>query len=354
MPRERANARDVESDAWESLTAVLVARLRFFASLPLVLLLSLAASTASAATSSGPPLPLGIEFLEPLGKGEWSLSYRYDRIEWDGNRDGRDKVSIAEIDEDFDYLEAPIDQTTDVHTFGLRWAPWSRLTLALDIPYVRNRSNTALLDPWQGDSYATEAQGVGDLRIQALVPFMKKGQEVLQVALGFAAPTGSIDYRDGFGRLLPYDMQISDGTWSFLSALTYHGYWNRTGWGVRGTVISRMGTNDHGYHVGPRYGITAWATQGVTSWLSGSFRFGWSHQNNIRGDSTLGPPANPASDGYLRGGDRIDLGPGVTLALPFFGEQHLSVEAMWPVYQNLDGPQLDRDWTVSTGWQWVF
>ena len=354
MPRGQANARAAESNAWDSLTAVLAARFRTPGFLSLVLLASFATAAAAAAPSSGPPLPLGIEFLEPLGKGEWAVSYRYDRIEWDGNRIDREKVSIAEIDDNFDYLEVPIDQTADVHTFGLRWAPWSRLTLALDIPYVENRSNTALLDPWQGDSYATEATGVGDLRIQALVPFMKKNREVLQVAMGFSAPTGSIRYRDEFGRPLPYDMQIGDGTWSFLAALTYHGYWHHTGWGVRGTVATHMGTNDHGYRIGPRYGITAWLTQGLTSWLSGGVRFGWAHQNNIRGNRTFGPPANPASDGYLRGGDRVDIGPGLTLALPFFGEQRLSVEAMWPVLQDLDGPQLDRKWTVSTGWQWVF
>jgi len=31
----------------------------------------------------------------------------------------------------------------------------------------------------------------------------------------------------------------------------------------------------------------------------------------------------------------------------------LALEVGRPVYQNLDGPQLEADWTATLGWQWL-
>ena len=38
----------------------------------------------------------------------------------------------------------------------------------------------------------------------------------------------------------------------------------------------------------------------------------------------------------------------------FLAGQRLGVEIGIPVYQDLDGPQLERDWTFRAGWQWVY
>jgi len=40
--------------------------------------------------------------------------------------------------------------------------------------------------------------------------------------------------------------------------------------------------------------------------------------------------------------------------LPILGGQRFSVEALFPVYQYLDGPQLAYDYSISVGWQWIF
>ena len=59
--------------------------------------------------------------------------------------------------------------------------------------------------------------------------------------------------------------------------------------------------------------------------------------------------ANPA----FQGGDRLEIGPGINLA----GQKgaikghRLAVEAMIPVYQDLNGPQLETNWTLTLGWQ---
>jgi len=31
-----------------------------------------------------------------------------------------------------------------------------------------------------------------------------------------------------------------------------------------------------------------------------------------------------------------------------------AVEGLFPVYQHVDGPQLEQDWMVTAGWQYAF
>ena len=68
----------------------------------------------------------------------------------------------------------------------------------------------------------------------------------------------------------------------------------------------------------------------------------------------VGPDDHVSSLRSTQGGDRLAIGPGLSIVLPYASEQRLNIEATWPVYQKLDGPQVERDWTLSTGWEWVF
>jgi hypothetical protein len=34
--------------------------------------------------------------------------------------------------------------------------------------------------------------------------------------------------------------------------------------------------------------------------------------------------------------------------------QRLAVEFLMPIYQNLNGPQLEDDWKLVAGWQYAF
>jgi len=60
----------------------------------------------------------------------------------------------------------------------------------------------------------------------------------------------------------------------------------------------------------------------------------------------------PTADPHLRGGKRIDVGLGLNLLdrEGDFEGQRLYVEFAMPVYQSLDGPQLETDWTLQIGW----
>jgi hypothetical protein len=71
-------------------------------------------------------------------------------------------------------------------------------------------------------------------------------------------------------------------------------------------------------------------------------------------DPTLDKTLSPLNDNKRVGGTTLELGPGVNVLLPIWGGQRLSVEALFPIYEDLDGPQLGRDMTITAGWQWIF
>jgi hypothetical protein len=63
----------------------------------------------------------------------------------------------------------------------------------------------------------------------------------------------------------------------------------------------------------------------------------------------------PTADPDLRAGRRVDLlvGAAFTPQAGLLRGHRLALEIGRPVYQNLDGPQLETDWTATLGWQWL-
>ena len=64
----------------------------------------------------------------------------------------------------------------------------------------------------------------------------------------------------------------------------------------------------------------------------------------------------PTADPELRGGKRVDLGLGFQYAFLNGGHQghRIAAEISRPVYQWLDGPQLETDWLLTVGLQLTF
>ena len=194
-------------------------------------------------------------------------------------------------------------------------------------------------------------------------PRQRRAVGVLNAGFGF--PTGSIDRKDfvpvpmmGFQkRRLPYPMQIGSGSYSVIPGITYTGKSERWSWGAQLTGTVYLDENDNGYRVGDRFEGTAWVQRLWLDWLSTSVRVKGSTWGNYAGaDPTLSPSMIPTADPDLRGGDRIDLAPGVNLVLPLgpLGQHRIAAEALLPVYRHLNGPQLENDWMLVVGWQKAF
>lgn len=302
----------------------------------------------------GPPPPLGVRRGEPLEGDRIRLAYSFERRKRQGLRIGDRERSPTQVRNNPAQPSERIPRSLEVtiHTIRVAYAPHPRVTLEAELPIVQKELERFDTD---FDRFQNQTEGVGDVSFTMIVPFIRKGLESSHFHLGLQAPTGSIRRNDGRPDRLPFDAQLGNGTWDFEWGWTYRGQWRVLSWGAQATGFHPLGRNDLGYREGSRFNASMWGATKIFKGLSGSLRFGWEKKNNIRGrDRGRDPISEPSENPKARGGTRFDLSPGLTLDLPQLSNQRLSFEVDLPVYQNVDNVQLERDWAIRTGWQWVF
>jgi hypothetical protein len=167
---------------------------------------------------------------------------------------------------------------------------------------------------------------------------------------GLSIPTGSINQTHNGINRHEYMMQLGSGTLDLIPGLTYLGETENWSWGAQTLATLRTGRNDVGYTLGNRLKANAWASYRLKDWISPSVRLEGQLWGNIRDrDPTLDPLEDPTNDPGKQGGRRVDLLLGMNLYAPKgkWKGARLSLEGGFPVYQSLDGPQLETDWQVG-------
>ncbi|MBJ19224.1 MAG: transporter [bacterium] len=298
--------------------------------------------------------PLGVMGDHLHDPGELMFSYRYSRMAMAGNRDGDDRASTSSVLADF--MVAPTDMDMEMHMLGAMYGVNDQFTVMAMLPFVRKTMDHVT---GGGAHFTTRSDGLGDIKISALYSLFENESHRVHMTAGLSIPTGSIKERGttpmGDVRL-PYPMQRGSGTWDLLPGLTYRGKHERLTWGLQAQGTIRPHSNKRHYRLGNQYEVSSWGAWRWTNWISTSARLVWSQTFNIEGaDGALMPMVVPTADPKLRAGRRLDLLLGVNLAPRGFAEGHrLAIEVGPPVYQHLDGPQLETDWKLVVGWQWGF
>jgi len=311
--------------------------------------------------------PIGVMQDHTHNKGEFMFSYRYMYMYMDQMRNGTDNLSINKVLKDF--MVTPKNMTTQMHMFSAMYGLNDTVTLMAMLPYVMKEmehQNRA------GVNFTTNSSGFGDTKLAALwrlyafeTPSI--GSHRFHLNTGVSLPTGDINPTDntplGNNSLLPYPMRLGSGTVDLLPGLTYTGVQNDVSWGLQALGTVRIGHNSQGYKEGNRYQLNSWGAYRWAKWISTSARLNWQQWYNIKRkdgqlQTTVGPmniPLVPTADPDRQAGRRLDLMGGVNILFPeFVGlENHLSVEAGAPIYQDLDGPQLKQSYSFWVGWQIV-
>ncbi len=287
--------------------------------------------------------------------GEVMFSYRYMRMNMDGNLSGSSTISTAEILEDF--MVTPTSMEMDMHMAGMMVAVSDRLTLSSMISYIESRMDHQTR---AGGTFTTAASGLSDLQLAGLIDFFHSDHHQLILNTGVSLPTGSINKTDDTpaaeDAILPYPMQLGSGTVDLKPGLTLLSSCDSWSMGLQGMGTIRLGRNSADYALGDRFDSDLWAGYVVTDNLSLSVRSGWSIWGNIDGaDPRLNPAVVPTADPSLRGGRKVDIGVGINTLLPTpAGSFRLAGEFAIPLYQNLNGPQLETDWEFTLGIQAAF
>lgn len=316
-----------------------------------LLFLSSLSATSFADTLSTRPdshAPIGVMGDHLHAKGEMMLSYRAMFMRMEGNVDGSDGVSTADVLADF--MVSPLVMDMQMHMLGGMYAPNDNVTMMAMIPVISNRMNHRTR---MGAEFETEARGVGDISVGALIRLLKNQQHNAHANLSLSLPTGSVRKNDATpmgNATLPYPMQPGAGTYGLKMGATYAGVADAFSWGGQALYTTYIGgKNERDYRLGDVLNLTTWGAYRWHDQLSSSLRLNYRDWDDV--DQTNPPTVLPVptADPERRAGSRLDVGLGTNVA--FKNGHRLAFEALLPAHQDLDGPQLETDWTVTIGWQ---
>ena len=258
--------------------------------------------------------------------------------------------------------------TMNMHMFGGMYAPADWLTLMVMGMYMEKSMDHITFRGGAGTirqgTFTTTSDGPGDTTVTGMFKLFHSGRHRVQLNAGISIPTGSITERDtiltpmgGAPEVrLPYPMQLGSGTFDFLPGIVYSGRSGKWGWGVQYTGTFRLGENDEDYSLGDKHKLTSWASYRWYDWFSTSFRIEGEKSGTIDGiDPDIAAPVQTA-DPHNQGGRTLSVLFGFNLAgqTGALMGHRLALEAGLPVYQDLNGPQLETDAVITLGWQYAF
>ncbi len=291
--------------------------------------------------------------------GERMIGYKLMFMRMDGNRDGTEGISDDDVLADFPVTPTNMDMA--MHMVEVMYAPSDDLTLMAMVPFV-----SLSMDHLTRTSvrFTTDSRGIGDITLAGLYTFygdVRTDRHRLLLNAGVTVPTGSIDERGdtpaGQNLKLPYPMQVGSGTVDLLPGVSYLGESEAWAWMVQGKPVIPLGENGNDYKLGQQFHFDGWGARKVTDWASVSAQLSGRVWGDIDGaDPDLNPNMVPTADPNLRGGERVDL----LLAFNAYAPSgtldgiRAAVEVGFPVYQSLDGPQLETDLRLNVVLNWTF
>ncbi len=308
-------------------------------------------------------------------KSGWMMSYRTMHMDMDGMRYGTDRVSSGDVFAE-SYSVTPESMSMDMHMLGLMYAPTDKLTLMLMSNYTEMEMDHRVLPMSAGminngsTKFTTETSGIGDVKLGGLYRFYLKENRKAHLGLSLSLPTGSIDEKDttpGMGgpanRQLPAPMQLGSGTYDLLPSLTYVQQFEDWSYGAQANAIIRLESeNDNGYRLGNVFGATTWAGYNLSEWIGLNTGLNYTYTSKLKGSQddvgTMGPNGKSVTTAYESntGGERLDAIFGINLYVPTgsLKGQRIAIDLRLPLWQDLNGYQLETDYALTLGWQMAF
>lgn len=323
--------------------------------------------------------PIGIMGSHLHAKGDWMLSYRYMRMEMSDMRDGTSDLSPEDIASNpakypnpnpnpAGFRVIPDEMSMDMHMLGGMYGATDWLTLMAMANYIKKDMNHITFQGMAGTTrrgeFETKSSGWGDTSVGGLIRLYQNDTTSIHLNAMFSIPTGSIKETDDvltpMGTTptlrLPYAMQLGSGTYDALPGITYSGRKGLWNWGAQYAATIRLeDENDQSYALGDQHKITTWGGYRFTDWLAGNLRLSAETLGDIKGsDPLITAPATTADpDNY--GGKFVEASIGFNLTpKKVLKSAQIGAEFIAPLYQDLNGPQMKRDYSFTIGLQYSF
>lgn len=323
--------------------------------------------------------PIGVMGDHTHKQGEFMLSYRFMHMDMQGNRIGTNGIGADTMATTVPnrFFGRPMQPPTlrivptamsmDMHVVGAMYAPTDWLTLTAMGMYIEKDMEHTTYSGGTGTNlrgnFRVKTDGIGDIRLAGLLGLHNSDVHDLHLNAGVSLPTGSTskthEILTPMGALptvrVPYAMQLGSGTYDLLPGITYNGHYDHWYWGGQYLGTFRL-NKDQGYSLGDKHSLSAWLSYQWRPAVCTSLRLQFDTLGNIDGMDPMiaGPVQTADPDNY--GGDELNLNIGVNLVgqAGALAGQRLAAELSLPLHRNLNGPQMETDWTVTVGWQYAF
>ena len=256
---------------------------------------------------------------------------------------------------------APASLSVETQTFNVAYGLTPNVTLNLATSLVEKSLNmetfkgltgTTPLGYSRGDTW-----GLGDTQVSTIVRVYRDRINQVTVNFGLSLPTGSTT--ETMNLLIPtgtrptarafYVLQTGTGTVDAMPGITYSGVLNRWSWGASYRGRLPLDDNAEGYRWGDYNEINFWGGYSWTPGLETTLRLNGTQQGTIQGEDPMIRGFGQTADPMFYGGQQISLFAGAIVSGSYIGlkRAQLGFEVGAPLYQDLNGPQLGRDWQVN-------
>lgn len=314
--------------------------------------------------------PLNVMEDHTHAKGQWMVSYQFQHMKMQGNIQGRDSISNNDFVTTISNPNAPpatlrvvpTEMDMNMHMLGTMYGLTDKITLMAMAMYMDNSMEHITYAGMSGTTvlgrFKTETKGWGDTSLSGIYNLYETQKTRINISLGVSAPTGSIkeEYTvltpmNMTPRLrLPYAMQLGSGTWDGLLGATYSGQSDKWSWGAQYKATIRLeDENSQSYRLGDRHIVNTWAGRQLSPSIAVLGKISLEKTGKIKGrDANITAPVQTANPNNY-GGKFINAGIGLQYRPKYTPIRGISIdtELTLPIYQNVNGVQMERDWGLG-------
>ncbi len=310
--------------------------------------------------------PIGVMGDHLHSKGEFMLSYRHMGMQMEGHRVGENRVTAHQVyQRGFSSAAESMDMEMDM--FGAMYAPSDKVTLMLMAHHIESEMSMvanphATMDDHgehggNGMNMSHATSGWGDTSLTALVRGFENEKLATHWNLGLSAPTGSVS-EVMHGVYQPYGMQLGSGTWDAKIGATVSSRSEKLTWGAQALGIIRLeSAGDSGFGRSDAFEGSFWSAWRFSSPLSLSARLKYTAEGPLKGHYD-GPHSHAAPPHFQPnyGGDILEALVGLNFVFREGPLQNnrIALEYGMPVYQQLNGVGMNREDSLTLGWQLSF
>ena len=299
----------------------------------------------------------------------------------DGMRGGTDSVnekSLVSGGMNSEYMAAPSSMDMKMMNVTVGYSYSDDIFLGAMLMRRENKMRMEFNQPMKNmtgmEGYTMDSGGLGDImlmgkyRLYTDDPAIPKSQ--VSLFMGLNLPTGSISEKNSNhpvvarkGELLPYSMQLGTGSFDPSIGLLYQGSLSPWWWGANGIYTARLHDNHRKWRYGDEFKVDLYGMHQFTYNFVAGLQLNAKYQGRIDGEmnqavsgesgrKTRWNPATaymaPAWDPDNYGGKTVET----TVELQWQPKplHIIALAASTPLYQDLNGKQLDKDYSVMLTW----